>query len=104
MVLSAGEGFGMAELRRFGLLDALLFLAIVLGAGGIRVWYVVVCADNANSSGPLQVQDPTPAEQETLVRNLRENGSFSSTAALADAEELTAHTSPGYPYALSLLE
>lgn len=93
----------MTELRRFGLLDALLFLAVVLGAGGTRAWYVAVCADNARSSGPLHVQDELPPEQWQLIRNLQENGSFVCRAPLADDEEVTAHTSPGYPWLFAQL-
>src|SRR3954471_4714679 len=94
----------MVELRRFGVLDAILFLAIVLGAGGIRAWYLGACADNGNNTGSLLVQDPAPSDREALVHNLRENNSYSTKSPLADDEELTAHTSPGYPWLLALLQ
>src|SRR4051794_27882638 len=106
MVLLVGtrRGLRMAELRRFGVLDAVLFLAIVLGAGGTRAWYLGVCAENGNSGGPILVQDPAPSDQEALVHNLRENNSYSTKAPLADDDELTAHTSPGYPWLLAMLQ
>src|SRR5262245_18842764 len=110
----------MPETRRFGLAQVLLFLAVLAAAAGARTWYLCVCADNANRDGPLQVQDarrplplppgtelrgrPAPTELDALVHNLKEHNWFGSLAPFTAAEERTAHTAPGYPWLLSLLE
>jgi hypothetical protein len=91
----------MAELRRFGLPDLLLFILILVVAGGVRAGYLAACADYGRNGGPLAVADPEPPELDALVHNLKENNQFSGPAPLADAEELTAHRAPGYPWLLS---
>jgi hypothetical protein len=92
----------MAELRRFGLPDLLLFALTLAVAGGVRAGYLAACADFGRNGGPLAVQDPEPPKQlDALVRNLKEDSSFKGPAPLADGEELTAHRAPGYPWLLS---
>lgn len=106
--------------RRFGLVDGLLLLLVLGVAAGARVWYLSACADNGNSSGPLQVQDHSPrppyaagtvlrgreqpTELDALVHHLKAENSFTSLAPLAGKEERTAHVAPGYPLLLTLLE
>lgn len=110
----------MAEPRRFGIADVLLLLLIVAVAGGARAWYLWVCADAGSLDAPLRVQDPrpglalpagaelrgkiNPTELDALVHNLKEHSWYGSLAPFAGAEEQTAHTAPGYPWLLSLLE
>lgn len=101
----------MTPIRRFGAVDFVLFLYIVLLAGGIRAGYLMLSAGNGHNAGPLIVQDSVPpsadhsaeTDLQTLTRNIKEKNSFSSMAPLADAQEDTAHASPGYPYLLGEL-
>jgi 4-amino-4-deoxy-L-arabinose transferase-like glycosyltransferase len=101
----------MADLRRFTLADLLLLLATVALAGGARAGYLVTCCDGGKNAGPLRVQDARPAvpgaggatELDELVQNVKEDFSFRSRAPLSDDVEVTAHTSPGYPWTLGLL-
>jgi 4-amino-4-deoxy-L-arabinose transferase-like glycosyltransferase len=86
----------MFRLFRFGSIDLILLLAVILIAAGSRVWYLSVCADNAQKEGPLQVQDSPPNELNALVQNLKEHQQFAGPAPLAGGEEVTAHTAPGY--------
>ena len=93
----------MAETRRFGRGDLVLFLVVLLAAAGARAWYLSVCASNGASEGPLLVQDPSPVltglppattmhghspptELDALVHNLKEHHWFGSLAPLANAE------------------
>jgi Dolichyl-phosphate-mannose-protein mannosyltransferase len=110
----------MAELRRFGLLDLLLFLGVVVAAGAARAGYLMAYCDNANANGPLLVQDPpvtltdlapdpaakqarAPNELEALINNLKQYQWYGSLAPFAPAEEQTAHYSPGYPWVVAQL-
>jgi 4-amino-4-deoxy-L-arabinose transferase-like glycosyltransferase len=108
----------MAEMRRLNLVDLLVFVLILAAAGGARFWYLSTCADNANSSGPLRVEDQQlpPAgipkdesfrtELDQLVHNLKEHQWFGSHPPFAGkeaTEEKTAHVAPGYPWLLGLL-
>src|SRR5579883_2866719 len=101
----------MADLRRFTLADFLLLAATVALAGGVRAGYLWTCCDGGRDAGPLGVQDARPAwpgagkatDLDELARGVRENFSFSSHAPLSDGVEVTAHASPGYPWALGLL-
>jgi 4-amino-4-deoxy-L-arabinose transferase-like glycosyltransferase len=101
----------MTPIRRFGAVDFVLFLYIVLLAGGIRAGYLMLSAGNGHNPGPFLVQDsgpPSPGSNsetdlQTLTRNIKEKNSFSSMAPLASVEEDTAHASPGYPYLLGTL-
>ena len=45
-----------------------------------------------------------PTEQDALIHNLKEHQWFGSLAPLTNSEERTAHTAPGYPWLLALLE
>jgi 4-amino-4-deoxy-L-arabinose transferase-like glycosyltransferase len=90
------------EMRRFGFADLILFLIILLGAAGARVWYLYAWADTAQSAGPIMVQDDNSKELRGLRANLVKDHSFVAHAPLADKEEETAHTSPGYPWFLAL--
>jgi 4-amino-4-deoxy-L-arabinose transferase-like glycosyltransferase len=85
------------EMRRFGWLDGVLLLAVLLLAAGARGWYLYHLADGAATDGPLQVQDDGSREFEELVDNLRKGRGFRGNDPLVDREEVTAHTSPGYP-------
>src|SRR5437879_4777666 len=108
----------MAELRRFGLMELLLFVLVVAVAAGVRAGYLLACADGGRAAGALLVQDPPPplrglppgtelrgrtqpTEQDALVHNLKEHNWFGCLAPFAAAEEQTAHTSPGYPWLLA---
>jgi 4-amino-4-deoxy-L-arabinose transferase-like glycosyltransferase len=86
----------MLSLRRFGSADLILLVLVVLVAAGSRVWYLAICADNAQREGPLQVQDARPKELAALVQNLKEQHQFAGPAPLSSGEEITAHTAPGY--------
>lgn len=109
----------MTILRRFGSADFLLLLLVLLAAAGSRVWYLSVCADNAQKEGYLQVQDAPPVhppagrepdgaaasnELDSLVHKLKEQHEFAGPAPLAKGEEVTAHTAPGYALFLAGLE
>lgn len=110
----------MANPRRFGLFDALLFVFVLLVAGAARAGYLVYYADTARTSGPMVVQEPPdvvrdlppdaipagqkpPNELEALRRNVKDNNWYGSLAPFASVEEQTAHYSPGYPWLLGLL-
>jgi 4-amino-4-deoxy-L-arabinose transferase-like glycosyltransferase len=96
----------MSENPPFRLIDLALLLLVLAVAAGARGWYLMECADSGRNSGPLRVQDATPAaERDALVRNLKDGGSFSGLAPLAakeDKEEPTAHVAPGYPWLLAV--
>jgi 4-amino-4-deoxy-L-arabinose transferase-like glycosyltransferase len=92
----------MAEMRRFTALDFVLLAAIVALAAGTRAGYLISCADNARDAGPLRVQTE-PAELETLIKNLKDNGRFVSRAPFAAEEEQTAHVAPGYPWLVAMV-
>src|SRR6516162_4306363 len=96
------------EMRRFGLADLVLFLAVLLGAGAVRAWYLYDWADSAKEVGPIQVQndDAQARELEKLRTNLVKDQSFKAPAPLTDEmltgkEKETAHASPGYPWFLA---
>jgi hypothetical protein len=110
----------MAEMRRFGLADLVLLVAVLTVAASARIVYLMRWCDNSHTSGPLLVEDaPTPlaglgrdvkmlgqehpTELQALVHNLKEHQWFGSLAPFAPAEEKTAHVSPGYPWLLGLL-
>jgi 4-amino-4-deoxy-L-arabinose transferase-like glycosyltransferase len=91
----------MAEPRRFGLPDWLLFVLTLALAAGVRAGYLATCADQGRNGGPLAVQDPERTELDALVRNLKGHQSFQGPAPFAEGEEPTAHRAPGYPWLLS---
>jgi hypothetical protein len=108
----------MADVRRFGLADLLLFVLVLAAAAGARAGYLMVCADGGRNGGPLRVEDAPPlktglpegtkmrgheppTELDALVHNLTEYRWFGSLAPFAPAEEQTAHVSPGYPWLLA---
>jgi 4-amino-4-deoxy-L-arabinose transferase-like glycosyltransferase len=102
---------------RFRWPDLVLLLLVLAIAAGTRAGYLVTCADSGYKAGPLRVQDkptpagyagptdmrghPRPTEQDVLVYNLVKSKNFASLAPFALDEEVTAHTSPGYPYMLA---
>jgi hypothetical protein len=94
----------MTDMRRFGLADALLLLAILAGAAGARVAYLSLYCQNGAGDGPYQVQDDWSEERVALVANLRQGHVFQSRAPLAARDETTAHVAIGYPWLLSLLD
>jgi hypothetical protein len=95
----------MIEMRRFGLVDAILFLVILAGAAGVRVVYLNNYCQQGTVDGPWQVQDEWgKAERDKMIAHLKEGQGFLAQAPLADKEELTAHRTIAYPGLLSLLD
>jgi len=111
----------MSEMPRFKLADALAVLLIVLTAAGVRVGYVWYLADQGRKAGPLQVQDARPLlkalpeggivltgsqpnELDMLAYQMKEKQTFAAQAPFATQVETTAHTTPGYPGLLYLVE
>jgi 4-amino-4-deoxy-L-arabinose transferase-like glycosyltransferase len=111
----------MTEMPRFKLLDLLLACVVLFTAAGVRVAYVWFAADQGHASGPLQVQDPRPTlkglpegavtvtgsqpnELDALAYQLKEKQAFRAQAPFANDVEPTAHTTPGYPGLLCLVE
>lgn len=109
------------DTNRFTLVDGLLLLVVLAWAAGTRAAYLQLCADNGTTSGPLAVQASSPVlaglpadtpvrgqapprEVDVLIQNLAEHRWFGSLAPFAAAEEQAAHTAPGYPWLVSLLE
>jgi 4-amino-4-deoxy-L-arabinose transferase-like glycosyltransferase len=110
----------MPATRGLGFGGAILFLIVLIVAGGARAWYLIECASKGMSDGPLLVQDrqpvlaglpagafrddkSPPTEQDALVHNLKEHNWFGSLAPFANQEEQTAHVSPGYSWLLAWL-
>lgn len=101
----------MTERPKLGFGDYITLLLILAVAVGARFFYVQKYANKAQSNGPYVVQgsvttsnNAESAEQlKNLVDNLRTNKGFVSEAPFSKGPETTAHTSPGYPYVLSLL-
>src|SRR5712692_6000278 len=110
----------MSIMRRFGSAELMLLLIVLIAAAASRIWYLSVCADNAQNDGPLQVQDAQPllrdqpagtelrghtppTELDGLVHNLKEQHRFAGQAPLGKGEETTAHTAPGYALFLAAL-
>jgi 4-amino-4-deoxy-L-arabinose transferase-like glycosyltransferase len=110
----------MADMRRFGLVDLLLLVLVLVVAGGLRAGYLIRCADHSRSDGPLRVQDrspiltdidapedmrgaPRPTEMDVLIYNVQHNHWFGSPAPFAPREEQTAHVSPGYSWLVGTL-
>ena len=110
----------MADMRRFGPVDLLLLVLVLALAGGLRAGYLIRCADNSRSDGPLRVQDARPpltdftpsepmhgndrpTELDALIHNIQHHRWFGSLAPFAPREERTAHTSPGYPWLVGSL-
>jgi 4-amino-4-deoxy-L-arabinose transferase-like glycosyltransferase len=94
----------MVDVRRFYLVDLVLFIVVLAIAGGARGWYLAACCHQASDDGPFQVQDEWQSDRDTLVRNLKEGRGFVGRPPLGAAEEVTAHTSFVYPWLLSLLD
>jgi 4-amino-4-deoxy-L-arabinose transferase-like glycosyltransferase len=95
-------GESMTEARRLTLAEVLLLAAIVALAGGVRAGYLMYCADEARSDGPLLVEAPLP-ELNTLVHNLKDHNRFVSRTPFGEEEKDTAHVAPGYPFVMSLV-
>jgi 4-amino-4-deoxy-L-arabinose transferase-like glycosyltransferase len=69
----------------------------------VRAGYLMWAADNGRNAGPLVVQDaPADADLQQLIKSVKDNNAFVSAAPLADAPEVTAHASPGYPYLVGM--
>jgi hypothetical protein len=81
---------------RFQAGDALLFLAVVLTAAGVRAGYLAFAADSGRTAGPVRVQEQAEGLQ-GLVANLKDRQTFAGPAPFAAGEEVTAHVAPGYP-------
>jgi hypothetical protein len=90
--------------RRFGVLDLMLFLAILLLAASLRLTYLQIHCQQATSDGPYAVQDDWKMERESLVAALREGRGFVTRAPLSAEEEPTAHRAMGYPWLVSLAD
>ena len=93
----------MAELRRFRPMDFVLFLLILAVAGGARSVYLLHHADGGRSAGALAVQDSQAEELTALIDNVQSGSGFVGLAPFAAGEEVTAHTSPGYPYLVGFI-
>jgi hypothetical protein len=100
----------MAEQRRFGLLDFLLMMLVLLVAAGARAGYLYYAADGSASSGYLRVQEIAPTrpdmpddEMERLIVAVRDGGLYGKAPYSNKEWEQTAHVSPGYPYLVGLL-
>jgi hypothetical protein len=92
------------EMPRFRVADLLLLLTVLAVAAGARAGYLVLCADNAQKTGPLLVQGEDAPERERLATSVKERGQFISVAPLSGGkEEDTAHTAPGYPYLVGMV-
>jgi hypothetical protein len=105
---------------RLGNANLLLLLLVLVVAGAARAWYLCACAENAQNSGPIQVQTGSatlnhaaagekrqmqpPTDLDALVSNLSENQWYGNLAPLAAGEEKTAHAAPGYPWLLYWIE
>src|SRR5262245_36634282 len=50
----------MSDLRRFSLVDLVLFLAVLAVAAGCRTAYLSLAAANGTTAGPIEVQDAQP--------------------------------------------
>jgi 4-amino-4-deoxy-L-arabinose transferase-like glycosyltransferase len=93
----------MTEPRPFRLIDASLLLLILAIAAGARSWYLSDCANGGSTSGPIRVQDPSPADdRDTPASNLKQSGSFSASGPLAEQPEPTSHVAPGYPWLVAM--
>ena len=94
----------MTPIRRFGVVDFVLFLYVLVMAGGVRSGYLMLTADNGKNAGPLVVQDPAgQAETQALAQSVKNENAFKSAAPFSDGPEETAHASPGYPWLLGQL-
>ncbi len=92
-------------IRRFGVVDFVLFLYVLLMAGGVRAGYLIMAADWGKNAGLLTVQDPArEADERALADSVRNSNSFIARAPLSDGPEKTAHASPGNPWLVGLLE
>lgn len=97
----------VSQSRPFLVSEFLLLVLTLLGAGGVRGWYLHACAESGQTSGPYLVQgedtaDRASGERDTLIRHLSERNVYTQKSPLAGAEEATAHAAPGYPWLLSL--
>jgi hypothetical protein len=91
----------MADVPQLTWREVLLLVAILALAAGLRAGYLITCADNAQSAGPLVVET-APPELETLVQNLKEKHRFAVHSPLKGFPDVeTAHVSPGYPYLIA---
>ena len=91
-------------IRRFGVVDLVLFLYVLVMAGGVRAGYLMLAADTGRNPGPLVVQDPArQADERALAQNVHDTNSFAAPAPLSSGSEETAHAPPGYPWLLGLL-
>jgi 4-amino-4-deoxy-L-arabinose transferase-like glycosyltransferase len=101
----------MTEMPRFRAADWLLLLLVVLGAAGARLGYFALSLEQITDPAPLAVQDAPKrylpadpslpvacAELPDLFHNVKEHGWGGALAPLADVEERTAHTAPGYAW------
>ena len=94
----------MTEPRRFRLVDAILLIVVIVGAGACRAGYLNQYADNARNAGPFRVQDDRSGDLTALEKNLKAGNGFYFQPPLATKEEPTAFVAPAYPMMLSLLD
>ena len=66
----------MIKPRPFGIIDFLLFLAVVAGAVGVRAWYLCEYTARGAEPGPVQMQDDVSGDLNILVGNLHNAKSF----------------------------
>jgi 4-amino-4-deoxy-L-arabinose transferase-like glycosyltransferase len=94
----------MMKPRPFGIVDVLLFLAVLVAAGGARAWYLLnECPGQGAEPGPVQVQDDVSGDLDILVHNLQDGSGFRGRIPLTDEEKETAHSAPGYPWLLAMV-
>jgi hypothetical protein len=95
----------MTDLRRFGGLDLVLLLVVLVAAAVLRVGYLKGGGLSGAGDAPYRMQDDEKAEREALVAALRQGRGFvAANAPLAAGEEPTAHVAVGYPWLISLLD
>lgn len=90
----------MADARRFTWTEGLLFLAILILAGGVRAGYLISCADYARSDGPLRVESPMP-DLDMLVRSVKSDWRLAVHLPAHEDKRDTAWTAPGYYFTMA---
>jgi hypothetical protein len=100
----------MTDIRHFGMREFLLWGLVVVVAAGARAGYLWAYADAGGDRGPLMVDrrllETLPSEpgMRDLVIQLGQQNGFKGRSPFAADPELTAHTAPGYPWLLSMVE
>lgn len=85
-----------AELRRLGGLEYSLLFIVFTIAAGVRVGYVRLCASNASTSGPFQVQESNHADWTALVETVSRDAGYAVPGAGDSPALSVAHPAPLY--------